>query len=116
MSKNVTCHDLFELKYLNDKNKEKVHFESYLDLAKYFIMNAEEKHFSVLSATYYFKLWIVEGNSDKSDQPDKRFAEHAFSPEDFLTLSADWVEKTRNSVNHEIDAYMAEHYGSIPQS
>ena len=111
MSIKVNCFDLFEVKYLNEKNEQKVAIESYLDLAKDFITNAERNRFSILSASYYIKVWINRSESH-AIEPDKRFAEHVFSPEDFLTLSPNEIEKARNSANHETDSYMAEHYGA----
>lgn len=116
MSINVNCFDLVEVKYLNEKNESKVEFFSgYIDLAKEFIRNSKEKKIRVQSATFFIELMISESGSSTAHQPNKRFAEHEFSPEEFLVLSNDWVENIRISVNKEIDSYMAEHHGSTFQ-
>ena len=111
MNINVRCSDLVEVKYLNDKNQQKVEvFLGNSDSTRDFIRNTTEKHFSVLSVTYFIQLMISDSDSSITRQPDKRFAEHKFSAEEFLTLSPDWVERTRNGASQEIDSYMVEHY------
>ena len=118
MSVNVTYNDLFEVKYLDDKNEQRVFFfyrcedSAFLYSAKEFIRNSTEKHFSVLSATYFIELRITYSNSGIQPQPKiNRFAEHEFTSKEFLLLSPDWVERTRNNASQEIDSYLAEHHG-----
>ena len=116
MSIHVNCFDLVEVKYLDDKNEEKVEFFSYIEGAKDFIKNSKEVNFSIISATYFIELMIGSPNSHLSRMPAKRFGEQKFSSEEFLRVSTEWVEKTRKNANQEIDAYMAEHYpGATPQ-
>lgn len=111
MSINVNCSDLVEVKYLDDKDQQKVEvFLGNSDSAKDFIRNPTEKHFSVLSVTYFIQLMISDSDSSVTRQPAKRFAEHEFNAEEFLTLSPDWIERTRNGASQEIDSYMLEHY------
>ena len=110
---NVNYNDLIEVKYLDDKNVQKIElFSSNLELSKEFIRKSKEKNFTVISVAYYIELMISETGSHIARQPGKRFGEQNLSPEEFLMLSNDWVKNTRKNVEPDIDSYMAENFGA----
>jgi hypothetical protein len=112
VSINVSCNDMFEVEFLDSKNESKVEFCGTLDWAKEFVRNSLAKEHSVLSVTYFIELMISETNSHMARQPHRKFAEHQFTPQEFLTVPDAWVNDARITANKEIDSYMADRFGA----
>lgn len=109
---NVNIFDGIEVKYIDSKNLEQKKFFDDLTSAKKFIENSLTNNIKILPITYFIYIMVGQHNSHIVKEPNKRFAEHSFSAEDFLFISPQWIENTRSTANKEIDNYMKEHFGA----